>query len=364
MRPLLHKTLRTGLSVPGVCLRWARRYESLASVRAESSVRVLLIASHWLGDTLWAAQVVPALRDLWPEGRLACVTKPLCAPLWRGALAVDQVVESTAVVSDRRREATGWSALRRLSGLLGDGAWDVVVDLTGNRYSALLSHWIGARHSVGFDGGECAALYATRVAAAERPGRHLSERPFRVIEPLVGAFKYPPVMKAPCPQDSYETVSGRYGLGPGRPVAVVAPGAGWPEKEWGDEHFSRLAHRLAASGHDIVLMDSPARRDRLAKIAQAVGGESRIVVVAEPDINAALSLLSGCALFVGNDSGLGHVAAAMGTPTCVLFTGETEPAICGPLGPHVHVLPAGEAEQVYDELAALLAPGPGVARAG
>lgn len=354
MKRVLKNVIQAGISVPASCLRLLRGYAPLASIRLQSSPRVLLIACHWIGDTLWAAQVVPALRHLWPDGHLACVTKPVCAPIWSGRLAVDQCMESTAVVSDRRREATDGAALRRLGRELGKGMWDLVLDLTGNRYSALLAHWIRARHTLGFDGGEFGRLYATCVAEAERPGRHLSERPFRVIEPLLETFAYPETITAPQPRESYGAVCQRYGFKPEAPLAVIAPGAGWSGKEWGDEHFSRLARRLGQAGYAVALVDSPARRRRLDSMATFVNDESAtLVVVTEPTVAPALSLLSGCALFVGNDSGLGHIAAAMGRPTLALFTEETRPGICGPLGSDTHVMTGGDVERLFQKIASL-----------
>lgn len=356
MNSVIKKAIKAGVTVPASCLRSLRGYEPLASIRSQPSPRVLIIACHWLGDTLWAAQVVPALRNLWQDGHLACVAKPICAPLWSGDFSVDQCLESAAVISDRRREAIDWSALRRLSDKLNNDTWDLIIDLTGNRYSAILTHWIRARHTLGFDGGEFGALYATSVLDAEHPGRHLSERPFRVIEPLLGEFAYPDAITPPPIKESYGAVCKRYGFKPEAPLALVAPGAGWAEKEWGDNHFSQLARRLGQEGYVVALLDSPARRSRLDRIAQAASGESRkMVIVAEPSIDSGVTLLSGCALFVGNDSGMSHIAAAMGRPTLVIFTGETKPEICGPLGSNVHVMTGGDEDKVFRTITSLRA---------
>lgn len=355
MKGLIKRAIKAGITVPASCFRLLRGYEIFASIRSQPSPRVLIIACHWIGDTLWAAQVVPALRNCWPDGHFACITKPVCAPIWSGELAVDQIVESSAVVSDRRRESTDWSALRRLSGELGKDAWDLVIDLTGNRYSAILTHWIRARHTLGFDGGEFGALYATYVMDAERPGRHLSERPFRAIEPLLREFAYPDALKAPQPEESYGVVCERYGFNPEAPLAVVAPGAGWPEKEWGDEHFSHVARRLGQEGYGIALVDSPARRSRLDSIAKAASAAStKIIIVAESSIDAAIALLSGCALFVGNDSGLGHIAAAMDRRTFAIFTGTTNPLLCEPKGLYVRILDVDNQQDLVSHVMAVV----------
>lgn len=358
MKSLLRRCIEVGIHGPASCLRSLRRYEPLATIRSQQAPHVLLIASHWIGDTLWAAQVVPKLRCLWPEGQLACVTKPVCLPLWSGNLAVDRRIESTAVVSDRKRETTTVGALRRLGDELGRSTWDLVIDLTGNRYSALLTHWIHARHTLGFDGGELGALYATSVRDAQRAGRHLSERPFRVIEPLLGTFSAPQRMNPPSPNEPQEARRRRCGLDPGKPVAVLAPAAGWPEKEWGDRHFSHIAYKLCRIGYSVVLIDHPAGRSRLETIAAAGGGaDGALRILVEPSIDPAMTLLSGCDLFVGNDSGLGHIAAALGRLTVSIFTGATDPALCAPLGADAHVLRAGDPDHVWEAIRTLLGRG-------
>lgn len=363
MKNLLKRILKGTIAVPAFTIRSCRRYQPLASVLSQPAPNILLVACHWIGDTLWASQVVPVLRNLPPDCHLACLTKPVCAPLWSGGLGVDRCIETALVVSDCRREPTDWPGLRRLGAELGTETWDLVIDLTGNRYSAILSHWIRAKHTLGFDGGEFGMLYATCVRDAERPGRHLSERPFRVIEPLAGGFKYPESMIPPRPEESYEAACRRHGLDPESPLAVIAPGAGWADKEWGDAHFAHLADRLNCEGYQIVLVESPAGRARLEGIARAMeeAGEAS-AILAEPGIDAALSLVSGCGVFVGNDSGLGHVAAAMGRLTVSVFTGATDPVLCRPLGRNAHVVQVGEPDDVWKAIQPSLRHTPGGGR--
>jgi ADP-heptose:LPS heptosyltransferase len=255
------------------------------------------------------------------------------------------VIEGKAVVSDRRRERIDWSRLRGLGRELAQEDWDLVIDLTGNRYSALLCHWVGARYTLGFDGAEIGGLYATRVADAERPGRHLSERPFRVLEPLLERFEHDGKVIPPEPVRTYEETCREMGLDSERPLAVAAPGAGWPEKEWGEARFGETCRLLAAADLDVALVDRPTESARLHRIASLAGqGQGNVRTVAEASLDTALSLLSKCAALVSNDSGLGHLAAAFGRPTLPIFTGASDPRLCCPLGPRVEVHDAREAD--------------------
>jgi ADP-heptose:LPS heptosyltransferase len=113
---------------------------------------------------------------------------------------------------------------------------------------------------------------------------------------------------------------------------AVHPGSGSPAKNWPAERFGELLQGWASP---FLLVEGPA--DAVA----AAGLRARPDVVAARDLSARVlgALLAPAALFVGNDSGVTHLAAAWGAPTLALF-GPTEPALWAPLGPRVAVVRA------------------------
>lgn len=345
MRGILKNAIRAGISLPASILRATRNYQPLEKIASAPSPKILIIACHWIGDTLWAAQVVPHLRKVFPTCHLSCLCKPICTPLWSADLAVDCCIPSKAVISDRLREQTDWTALWRLGRELHQQNWDLIIDLTGNRYSALLTHWINAKHTIGFDGSEFGGLYATKIDNAERENTHLSERPFRVIEPLNGDFACSGNIIPPKPALSYEDACTTYNINPEIPLAIIAPGAGWAAKEWADDNFCQLGTKLINSGYRLALIDSPDKRERLRNIAAKLP-QQQTAIVAEPSLDNALAIIAGCSVFIGNDSGLGHIAAAMGRKTISIFTGDTDPQLCGPLGTDAHAINADTPEQI------------------
>jgi ADP-heptose:LPS heptosyltransferase len=294
---------------------------------------VAIIACHWIGDTLWAVQTVEPLRRRFPAADLYAVTKPACIDLWNGRLPAERVLPAAEVVSDRRRERVSWRRLRRRARELRGLACDVVVDLTGNRYSAAMSFLLRPAASLGFDGGELGGLYSVRVADAERPGEHLSQRPFRAIEPLLDAwdepFAYRGAPQPPEPTRSPAEVRSELDLAD-RPYCVLAPGAGWAAKQWSADAFRRLAELVAKTGCGVVVVGSGAERDLCEYVAAGAAGAK---VAAGRPLGEVVALLSEARGVAANDSGIGHLAAALGRPTASIFTGETNPALCRPLGP-------------------------------
>jgi heptosyltransferase-2 len=134
---------------------------------------------------------------------------------------------------------------------------------------------------------------------------------------------------------------GRLGLAPdGRPVVALAPGAVGPSKRWPAAFYAELAQRLAAEGNCIWVVGGPGEKQIAAEIAPP--GRSDMRDLTGPDLRNAILALAAADAAVSNDSGLLHVAAALGTPTIGIF-GPTSPWHWAPLNPIAAVIEvAGE----------------------
>lgn len=145
------------------------------------------------------------------------------------------------------------------------------------------------------------------------------------------------------------------GVDPDASVAVIHPGSGGRHKCWHRENFLRLAQTLSGRNIRPVFLFGPAEQERFAPEVQqrfrdtgpVLGGLSLPQVV---------QILSQADIYIGNDSGITHIAGAMGKKTIVLF-GPTDPALYRPLGPAVTVFkarPEGFNAACPDDLSALL----------
>jgi heptosyltransferase-2 len=114
----------------------------------------------------------------------------------------------------------------------------------------------------------------------------------------------------------------------GRPVVAFAPGAVGPSKRW--TYFAELAQKLTAEGLAVWVLGSPAEAPLAAEIVAAAGPTARDLT--SPDLRNAILALKCVGAAVSNDSGLVHVAAAIGTPTVGIF-GPTSPWHWAPLNP-------------------------------
>lgn len=123
---------------------------------------------------------------------------------------------------------------------------------------------------------------------------------------------------------------------PGRFIAMH-PGSGSPRKNWPLEHWSALGRGLLESGERLLLIGGESDAARIAQLRQAWSGVDVPVIANAPLPHLAGVLQKRCRFFLGHDSGISHVAAAVQVPSLLLF-GPTDPEIWAPAGRHVRVL--------------------------
>ena len=328
--------------------RLAGRLRSLAGrPRPDPPRRLLVIACHWVGDSLWATQVWAPLAERYGADALWVAAPARTTALWRAHAPPARILTVEHVVSDRRRERFSPSSLLQEIADVRRLEFDAVLDVTGNRYSTLLAASLGA-WCCGPATHPWAHLYDV---ATPSPPRHLAYRPFDAARPLLGD---PPADLQPIPPPLKpglaDALHQRLSLGE-RPLAVLVPGAGWATKRWPAERFRALAERLAPD-HAVVALGALAEQPILE---QAVGPHG----VANSDLGLleSTALCGAAAVVVSNDNGLAHLAASTGARVVALF-GPTNPARYRPLGPQVTVLrhgcphrPEGTQEHCHDEAA-------------
>jgi heptosyltransferase-3 len=127
--------------------------------------------------------------------------------------------------------------------------------------------------------------------------------------------------------------------GPG-PWLAVAPGSGHPCKNWPLSYYYEVSRALAWEYKlKVVWLAGPAE-DSLLPYLEALARAQEQAVLAHRPLARVAQVLSRCRLYLGNDSGLTHLAAAVGSPEVLALFGPTDPRVWAPLGPQVHTLTA------------------------
>jgi len=253
-------------------------------------MRILFITATRLGDAVISTGLLDHLRRAHPGARITVA----CGPVAAGLFADLPGLERTIVVTKRRHDRHWFDLWRACVGT----RWDLVVDLRGSAVSLLL--W--ARRRVIMRGGR-------------RPGLRVGH-----VGRLFGLVP-PPVPVVWCGPDAVARATAALPAGP-RWIGL-GPTANWDGKVWPPERFVALYEKIAARHPDarpVVFYGPGAQEAALAApVLAALVARGVVDTGGELDLVDVAARLARCGLFVGNDSGLMHLAAAAGTPTLGLF---------------------------------------------
>lgn len=308
-------------------------------------MKVLIVKLSALGDVVQSLPVAMAIRRHDPQAHLDWLVGAPSAGFLQSHSALSQVL-----VSPRQKLARGlgWRGLKQWLARLREVEYDAVLDLQGLIKSAIFIHLSWGRRKIGFAGGKepLAAWALNERLAPYDPERHALERYLDLLEPL-GVMRpaRPEFGLAPRPE-ALATAQALLGARqPGRPLVVLHPVAKWESKLWPVGHWARLVDLLRQAGADLVLSGAPADqpftqaiREQAASAGQApdqvldLAGRTSL-----PELAAVLCLAD---LVVATDTGVMHLAAALGRPVVALF-GPTSPGRTGPYGAGHQVLRLG-----------------------
>ena len=310
----------------------------------EQPRRIGVIACHWLGDTFWASQTIPYLKQRFPGAEIHLFLRRNFSDLFYNMVAPGNIHLIPEVISDRKREKFSWLKLIAAARKYRPLHLELVIDLTGNRYSALFTRLLKPDCSAGFEGDELGALYSLRIPA----NFHKRKRLLNIIQ-SIGVISTPAEFpRSPETPLSFEDVCRRNALRPDIPTALLAPKAGWPEKEWGAGNFAALAAALAACGFQVIILGTPAEKAECGMIVERAGNGRATFFAGS--LKEVFALMERAVIFVGGDSGLGHIAASFEHCLTVMVFKATNPAELIPLGKNAIVLDGRSKDITVDEV--------------
>lgn len=299
--------------------------------------RILVIKLADIGDVLTATPALRSLRATFPQAHIAALVTPLCAPLLQSTGLVDNVLPFPKHRFDRLSGVASPGGVRALAGLAGQlrvGRYDTVLLLHHlttaagvAKYRALLAA-TGAPLRAGLDNGRGGFL-THRVPDAGFGDRHEVEY-CNAVAALVGAPADLGPLAFPLTDQDRSAAAALLGVGDGRPLAVVHPGAGGfsVARRWPADRFAAVARALQHAGARVVLVGGP---DETSLAAQVAAGAAGVVtnLAGQTSLGALGAVLERADVFVGNDSGVTHIAAAVGAPVVAVF-GPTNADAWGP----------------------------------
>jgi len=303
-------------------------------------VKILVRATNWVGDAIMALPALRAIRERFADAQIAVVARPYVADIYRDQQICDQLV-----AYDPRGAHAGFSGRERLAGELRAQKFDVALLLQNAFDAAWLAWRAGIPQRIGYarDG---RSVLLTKAVPVPKRGEIPEHEQFYYLELLrragwVDSLNGESSISLKLPSQS-KLRAGECLLAAGsRPKALrVAIGAGasyGSAKCWPPERFAAVADRLIEEfDADVVLFGTPAEKAVSSAIAAAMHRRP-IDLTGTTAIADLPALLSQCQLFLGNDSGAMHVAAAVGLPVVAVF-GPTDPYGTAPVTPRCTIV--------------------------
>lgn len=265
-------------------------------------MRILFVTSNRLGDAVLSTGLLDHLLRAHPEARFTVVCGPVAAGVFARMPRLERII-----ALEKRQMGAHWLPLW---GAVATKWWDLVVDIRGSALSWL----VPTRHR----------------AVMRRSKGHKTEQ----LAAILGLKPPPLPVVWTAPEDRAKAASL---LPADRPVIALAPTANWLPKIWPIERFVAAFNELSGGQAVPAVIAGPGPTERLmaAPLLAALPGAINLVgCLSLPEIAAVLQRTT---LFLGNDSGLMHLAAAAGAPTIGLF-GPTNAAEYGPSGPNARAV--------------------------
>jgi predicted lipopolysaccharide heptosyltransferase III len=277
--------------------------------------RVLLVRLRSIGDTVLATPCLYALKRFVPGAQVDILLEDWVAPLLNGFEHVDNIITL-------QRKST--TSRARVARQLRANRYDVVYNLHGGTTATLLTRASGAKHRVGYADYQYSRLHQHQAPSSaslwDRRKTHSVEQQLALLGWTGVPVTDRPATRLPITESADKAVSARLqssGLHQESDLVLIHPTAAFDTKQWSTEKFARLIEMLASQSLKSVVITTESEAGVAAHLKQEASVPfPAFTNLSLPEVTA---LAARARLFVGNDSGIAHIAAAVGAPAVVIF---------------------------------------------
>ena len=279
--------------------------------------KILVFSFSFIGDAVLSTSVIQPLRRHFSDAHITFLVGPRAFDL----LATDPNIDA-ALVYDNRGEHAGWKGRLRLIKTLRLEKFDLIVNLR----DSLMARCIGAKHWGLLHGDGNRHAVTRYLEVLQRQGVDTTD-----ASPLLELT------------EAERTAARHFLAEAGRTseqlLIGIHPGGNWEYKLWDAKNYANVASILAEKlDAAILLFAGPNERELQSKVAEMM--DVPPLLVKTDDLRHLAALISACDVYIGNDTGPMHIAAAVGTPVVVLF-GSTNHIRSGPYGNKRTVVQSG-----------------------
>ncbi len=277
--------------------------------------RVLVVRLRSIGDTVLATPSLYALRRFLPHARIDILLEDWVAPVLDGFTDTDNIItiERGSAVA-RARTARELRATR----------YDVVFNLHGGTTATLLTRATGAKHRVGYMDYQYGRLHnhaaPSPIELWGRASVHSVEQQLALPGWVGVPVSDKPRTRLAVTQKAAASIEAKLraaGVDEAMPFALIHPAAAFETKRWDVRNFARVAEYLRERHINCVAVAAPPEAELVRDLLrESTAPVSALLDLSLPEVTA---LAARARLFVGNDSGIAHIAAAVHAPSVVIF---------------------------------------------
>lgn len=307
-----------------------------------SPASILVLKPCCLGDVLMTTPVLSALRRGYPQAHITYAAGSWSRRVLEGNPNVDDLVDCGAVGSGPYRLADYW----RLARELRRRRFDLAIVLDRSPALGLLPALAGVPYRVGLDSGGRGFAHTRRVVVDWAHPKHEAELYLDCVRALELPTTNPRLEFFPSaadrhwatealaqypqsPETGAQTPGGQAPMVAIHPGGAANPGMTLLAKRWQPERFAAIADRLAdVYGAHIILVGAPSDAEAADNVQRAMRRQP-LVLVGKTTLGQLAAVYECCLLMLGNDSGVMHLAVAMGIPVVAIF-GPSDPRVYGP----------------------------------
>ncbi len=311
---------------------------------------LLIIKPSSLGDIVMALPALTALRKSFPDAKITWLIRPEFATLLKNHPHVTAIS-----IFDRKLLGKAWFHPRAFVSLLSfirrlrRSKFDAVIDLQGLFRTASLAWLSGCKKRFGMaDAREFAHIFYTCKVARDPDCMHMVDYYLKIVQAITGS-KTRARFVFPHDPDAVDSVSTLLKINDIKTdnYAVFIPGSAHSDKCWPTRRFAALADRISSHFHLSIAATGTESENDTVETLKNLANVPIANLAGKTSLTELIALLKAAKLVVTNDTGPGHIAAALGTPLVMIF-GRSNPARLAPYGnpqSAVAIEPAGRGLQ-------------------
>jgi heptosyltransferase-2 len=291
---------------------------------------ILIRSTNWIGDAVMTLPAIAAIRNSFPRAKITILVKPWVADIFRLCPDIDEIM-----LFQSPGPHEGLAGKWRIAREIRKKQFDAAILLQNAIEAAIIAFLAGIPVRAGYNS-DGRALLLTHSVQRTKAIREVHQTDYYLE--MVKALGCRPAGREAVltlGKDDHrlagELLAG-YGLQGSRLLVGMAPGATYgPAKKWFPERFAAVADKLVDGFSAQIILFGSSEDSDTAAMVQAQAKYPMIDLTGKTGLKEAMALMARCRLFISNDSGLMHVAAALGVPTVAIF-GSTNPVATSPPG--------------------------------